>query len=603
MEKMSILVSVGAYKSHSAGEPDGASPWSNGEPPDVKCALCQEDITEAEFAAGNVEWPSCGHFGHKQCPGYDDRLGYENLSKCPVCKKSLGHAAVPVVEDAEQMAAFRADESRRYMERMAAEIERARSDKNYWNSITATERVAIWNHIESNGIEPLPYTPPEEYDYEEPPAMGDAWGRARNQLLELIKDSRNIEQLKTYFNQFREETQRQFANYGDDEGTPLIILFDQYGNIPDYKEMLLFLCERGADVKLKDKYGSNVLHYACAYGDEDIDVIKYLLGKGLDVNDTNNYGQTPLFYSVHILPERETMKLLIEKGADVNIRDSNGKSPLMTLCSDEQALHNEEYDDDFVQGAKILIENGANVNAEDMSGTTPLIYASQNVYKFLIKFLIDSGAEINHKNPSGLTALSSSCFVLLHDCVQVLLENSADVNMEDDDGETALFQAILTPNNYLKDDIPRIIDLLLSKGASIDHQDNNGNSTLQKALINDIPDLNYRVDILLKKGASVNLQNHRGSTPLIQAARKDHVEAVKLLLDKGAQINTQNMYGITALHMATKHGFTHSVRLLLEYRADIHIKNNKGKTALDLAIQDSKQDIIHLLEGADVSRV
>lgn len=56
-------------------------------------------------------------------------------------------------------------------------------------------------------------------------------------------------------------------------------------------EVVKYLVERGADVNAENGGGSTALHLAAAYG--QLEVVKYLVGQGAIVTATDNRGRTP----------------------------------------------------------------------------------------------------------------------------------------------------------------------------------------------------------------------------------------------------------------------------------------------------------------------
>lgn len=178
------------------------------------------------------------------------------------------------------------------------------------------------------------------------------------------------------------------------------------------------------DIREKDKFGNTLLHAAmfrphfgateylfsrehqhsnyleqkqnCWKRAEDdlIEMTEILLAKGLNINETGNRGQTPLFLAV-----RGSYEFLI----------------------------------------KLFLNNGANVNAKDDNTDTPLHMACKVNNLFLVRPLIEAGAEINAQNNHGYTPLMTAMchHKNRYDSSAVLLEYDADETLRNMHGKTA----------------------------------------------------------------------------------------------------------------------------------------------------------------------
>ena len=87
-----------------------------------------------------------------------------------------------------------------------------------------------------------------------------------------------------------------------------------------------------------------------------------------------------------------------------------------------------------------------------------------------------------------------------------LLEAGAHVNSQDSLGNSALHYAAQA---YF----PEIAAILIRNGATVDIQDQNGNTPLWRAIFNS-RGRGELVTMLLKAGANKNLQNKHGKSPL-----------------------------------------------------------------------------------------
>ena len=128
----------------------------------------------------------------------------------------------------------------------------------------------------------------------------------------------------------------------------------------------------------------------------------------------------------------ELVRSLLEKGADVNETCASGLTPLHWTSIKDLAI------------AKLLLENGANINATDSDKNTPLHWLALSPLQHpieLAKLLIENGADVNAIKTDGSTALHWACYYDHTDLAELLLKNGSDVNAVDSHGLTPLYQA------------------------------------------------------------------------------------------------------------------------------------------------------------------
>jgi ankyrin repeat protein len=99
--------------------------------------------------------------------------------------------------------------------------------------------------------------------------------------------------------------------------------------------------------------------------------------------------------------------------------------------------------------------------------------------------------------------------------------------------------------------------------------------------------------------------NNKGKTPLMQAAQRADLPAVRALMKAGAEVNARNKTGGTALMYAALSGDASTVRLLLQNGADINAAATNGWTALMIAAVEDYESVVQALveSGADVNQV
>jgi ankyrin repeat protein len=159
-----------------------------------------------------------------------------------------------------------------------------------------------------------------------------------------------------------------------------------------------FLLTKGAEINGKCTNGMTPLQYACAHGDTNM--AAHLISKGADFNspgqiDDTGHSWTPLMTAAN-LGQIEIIKLLLSRGAQLEQTNNHGDTALM-----EAAKRN------VPDSVKLLIERGANVNARRVFGHTALIYAAYNGQEENIRLLLAAGADplakaTDSSNPASL---------------------------------------------------------------------------------------------------------------------------------------------------------------------------------------------------------
>jgi ankyrin repeat protein len=166
-------------------------------------------------------------------------------------------------------------------------------------------------------------------------------------------------------------------------------------------------------------------------------VITTLIEGGLDINPTDIFGQNALHLALanFKLPvNMELVKLLIDKGIDMEARNLYGATSLFVCCTKGH------YD-----ALVILLENGASVNAKNYGNRSPLHTAVFMRNYNCVKVLLDHGADINAVCDFGKTVLhaafegTSSPDV---EMIKLLLSRGVDANKRDHWQETALYYAV-----------------------------------------------------------------------------------------------------------------------------------------------------------------
>lgn len=397
----------------------------------------------------------------------------------------------------------------------------------------------------------------------------------------------------------------------------------------DVKAIKFLMEKYHVSVNYVDKKGLMQIHRA-VYFFNSVDMIKFLLAHGADVNSQTRSGITPLMLAT----SPEIFSFLMKHGADVYAEDQQRRNVLLwqTTLSNSLAI------------IKVLVEQyHFNVNQTDEAGRSPLMRAVERGSLEAAKYLVTSGANVNAVDNEGHNAL----FYLYKDyepdkqLLQYLIEQGINVNQLDYSGKNVLFYAT------------KHIDLLLKAGADVTVVANDATTVLMnyslsfsdfKLLIQHGADPSKYAEKLLRwwladnhsrevdekdimlyliKNYSLdpNTRNEAGRTPLFyhQGFRElgDTMETVDkdgntpliykfttleyVFLDNEFSpqyYQRQNNEGKTALHYAVIRGMgAKTIRELLDHGADWRIKDNSGRTALDYARELKRFDICELLKN------
>ena len=251
------------------------------------------------------------------------------------------------------------------------------------------------------------------------------------------------------------------------------------------------------------------IHEAAKQG--DLAAVKICLQKGIGVigvDERDHYDNTPLMDAAEN-GQLDVVKYLVDNGANVNTIDKAYRTPLM-LAAEKGHL-------DVV---KYLVDKGA-MNAQNCAEL-----AAKNGYLDVVEFLVTKGTDVNARGRNGTMPLMKAAGLGQLDVVKYLVDKGADVNAKGEDGWTPLMMAMSDGNLD-------IVKVLVEKGADVNAKYENGLTVLMYAAAAGKLDM---VKFLVDKGADVNAMINAGWwTPLRYAADKGHLNVVEFLKQHGAK--------------------------------------------------------------------
>ena len=196
------------------------------------------------------------------------------------------------------------------------------------------------------------------------------------------------------------------------------------GEVPLIPKLII----EGVNLKGSDSFGCTALHWAAQRG--DVNIAKILLDSQTnDVNCIDDEGKTPLHFSV-IVGHLDMVKFLIERGADVDAVAGDGTTPIFHAVM--------EYSPEFIL---TLAEYDCKMNVSDEYGSTPLHRAVEtgdiNVVCALFKSKTIDVDFTNAKCRKN-TALHLAAEKDYDEIANYLIDNGANLEALNEDGETPL---------------------------------------------------------------------------------------------------------------------------------------------------------------------
>ncbi|MCV2485528.1 ankyrin repeat domain-containing protein [Flavobacterium sp. SH_e] len=235
-------------------------------------------------------------------------------------------------------------------------------------------------------------------------------------------------------------------------------------------------------------------------------------------------------YSLNAEKGKEYIKILLENGVDINEKNVVGTTPLMYAVK----RNKKEY-------IPTLLENGADPNEKDNQENSSFYYAVGEQFSIPMYELLaeSSSADFNSINKDGRTLLTEFIRMMSdseHDLnsLQRLLSDGADLNHS-----AQYYGNPKSGIDYIVEKKSGILKSVLDSGSvDVNEQDNQGNTILHKVCAFNV---NYdaemaketyrKVKLLLDQGADISITNDKDETALMLASEDNlKIKTVELLM-------------------------------------------------------------------------
>jgi len=326
-----------------------------------------------------------------------------------------------------------------------------------------------------------------------------------------------------------------------------------------------------------------------------IKVIDEKNSKGNNITELNSNAFDAVVYAILENTDNNTIKYLLSKeGNGVNKKTHDGRTYIFWAAYKNN-----------LKLMKYLVSKGARTNIVDDHGYTILNFAASTgqtntkIYDYLIKISANIKTDKNRKGANALLLVAP--YLENDSLVRYLLSKGASLEDTDNNGNGIFEYAAKGGNiSFLK----TLIDKGVTKGENTMIFASQGirrkKNTLQtykflesvgvktncidengKNPLHAIADNNKDLatyNYFISKGVNVNLQDNKGRSPFMNAANNNSLEIVKFLSKKITNINSKDKKGRSALIMSVQSNTKEVVKFLLDMGANINTEDADGNT-------------------------
>lgn len=401
------------------------------------------------------------------------------------------------------------------------------------------------------------------------------------------------------------------------------------------KDLAILLMNLGIDPTIKNNKGKNFLFYAVTKGIENLDILLKAVELGCDINSKSMNGSSILVETINTfiktpknnINKRDSLfkmiKELMKKDLDINstdnldetaffiaIRSENTKLINLFFYDKRLNINHQNIYKETVLYTTInnglrnldltlkLIEYGIKPNLKNLRGQSAIelliniiLYLQNNKKSYpriidkidkngeyltiLEKILDTSKVDLKQLNSNGQPLFFDVLKYYNYVLFKMLKIRGININQRDKDGQNILFNFLNQDiNNTIKDRNLYLETLqnLLNLGLDINEKDNNGDTVLHKAVVNQCE---YTVKLFLEAKPNFFIQDKKGRSIIHNCIWKDTTRYFKLIHSYNPDIiNICDYYGVRPINYAA---FMGKYKLVIEMLDAGALINNPGK--------------------------
>lgn len=299
----------------------------------------------------------------------------------------------------------------------------------------------------------------------------------------------------------------------------------------------------------EDLYGmTNQEEISAAVLNDDVEAIQKMLESKLPVKPQDLHD---LFQLACVVNAFKVVEWVFGLGFDVTWQEPvSGLSALHVVVQHNWphslSLISKKFPKELPQACNLL----------DTRGNSPLHVAARSNSQACVPLLLEQGALVNQLNNKGMCPLAVAIQNESLEVALCLLDNP-DIDLlwaHPDTGETFAMIAA-------RKGIAQLLRVLVERVASVDAVSAAGETALHLACARGCSTC---TEILIPVSNLDAQTNYWRNSPMIEAARVNAIECVKLLIDAGASARLHDFNGWTALTHAVYHGRTELEAILVE---------------------------------------